>query len=650
MTAKRRLTIDDLFEIRMVADPQISPDGRRVAFVVSTLDRDSNRYRSAIWMVDADDGSEPYRYTTGGGLDSSPRWSPTSGDKIAFLSDRSGRNQVHLMAADGGESEQLTSGDDPASDINWSVDGSTIYYVKKTGEKFNSETDTKVLRTLRNRMDGEGFWDGRRKHIFAVAIDKGSEPRQITTGDWDSTQPAPSPDGQRIAFCSNRSDDRDATTRVDVWIQNLETGETEQVTPGDGTYGSPSWSPDGERLAYIGHPSVDPWGPTTLDNLFVREIGSGEDRALMGGMDREPGASGMSDIRYNVPAQRPVWTNDGSLLTLLGDEGSVHIYRCGADGSPSAVIDGQQDIQSFSTSNDGTLAYASSSLTEPTDVFIMTPDGTSRLTNMNAGYLDSVELAAVEEIRYESDPGVEVHGWLLKPPAFNSSARYPAIIEVHGGPHGMYSTGFFHEMQLLAARGYVVLMTNPRGSTGYGQEWVAGTKEDWGGADYRDVIAGADYLAGLDFVDASRLGIAGGSYGGYMVNWALGQTDRFRAAVSQRSTANRASLYGTSDINWSYNDWEYGGTPYENHEFYRERSPLTYVENIKTPILLLHSENDLRCPISQSEEFFTALQLHGCPSEFVRFPDESHGLSRTGQPKHRVERLERICGWFDRYL
>jgi dipeptidyl aminopeptidase/acylaminoacyl peptidase len=179
---------------------------------------------------------------------------------------------------------------------------------------------------------------------------------------------------------------------------------------------------------------------------------------------------------------------------------------------------------------------------------------------------------------------------------------------------------------------------------------VAGTKEDWGGADYRDVMAGADYLASLDFVDHARLGITGGSYGGYMVNWAIGQTGRFRAAVSQRSTANRASLYGTSDINWSYNAWEYGGSPYENPDFYRERSPLTYVANVTTPLLLLHSENDLRCPISQSEEYFTALKLHGKVAEFVRFPDESHGLSRTGQPKHRVERLERMCGWFERYL
>ncbi len=486
LTAKRRVTINDLFEIQMVADPQISPNGERVAFVVSTLDGDANRYRSAIWMTDASGGSEPYRYTGGGGLDSSPRWSP-DGSQLAFVSDRSGRNQLHVMPSDGGESIQLTSGDDPISDIQWSYDGSSLFFVMRRGEKFNSSTDTKVLKTLRNRMDGEGFWDGRRRHIFSIKATGDDAPEQITSGDWDNTQPAPSPDGSRIAFCSNRSEERDATTRIDVWVQDLASGETEQITAGDGSYGSPAWSRDGSQLAYTGHPVVDPWGPTTLDNLFVRDLTTGEDIGLMGGMDLEPGNSAMSDARYNLPAQRPVWEESGATLTLIGDGGSVHLYRCSRDAAPSLTLAGQRDIQSFSLAGDGTVAFAASDLSNPPEIFVLSGDEERQLTTMNARYLAAVELAAAEEVRYESDPGVEVHGWLLKPPAFNPVARYPAVIQVHGGPHGMYGVGFFHEMQLLAARGYVVLMTNPRGSTGYGQEWVGATKGDWGGADYRDV-------------------------------------------------------------------------------------------------------------------------------------------------------------------
>lgn len=650
MTAKRRVEIDDLFAIRIVADPVISPDGERVIFVVTRLDRERNGYRSALWMAEADGQSEPYQYTSDESLNFSPRWSP-DGSMLAFISNRSGRNQIHVMRTDGGEAWQVTEGDDPVSDITWSPDGSWIYFVRKTGEKFNEKTDTKILRTLKNRLDGEGFWDGRRKQIFRAPVTEMGQGEQVTHGDWDSTQPAVSPDGGKLAFVSNREDDRDASTRTDIWVQDLATGETERITPADGSYGAPSWSPDGKRLAYVGHPVIAPFGPTTLDNLLVRDLETGEDRGLLSGLDREPGNSAMSDMRYSLPAQRPIWAADGSgLWTLLSDGGSVHIYRCSPDGSPEPVATGARDIQSFTVARDGAVAFASSTLTAPTEVFVLDGDGERQLSRMNASYLAERELAEVEEVRFESDPGVEVHGWLLKPPAFNPAAKYPAIIQVHGGPHGMYGTGFFHEMQLLAARGYVVLMTNPRGSTGYGQEWVAGTLGDWGGKDYRDVIAGADYLAAQSYVDPRRMGITGGSYGGYMVNWVIGQTNRFRAAVSQRSTANRASLYGTSDINWSYNDWEFNGTPYENPDFYRERSPLTYVANVTTPLLLLHSENDLRCPISQSEEFFTALQLHGKVAEFVRFPDESHGLSRTGQPAHRVERLERICEWFDRYL
>jgi dipeptidyl aminopeptidase/acylaminoacyl peptidase len=652
--AKRRVEIDDLFRIRMVADPVISPDGERVAFVVSRLDREANGYTAAIWMAHVNGAERPYQYTSGTGMDFSPRWSP-DGSHLAFISNRGASNQIHVMPANGGEARQITSGDDPASDITWSPDGAALYFVARTGKKFNETTDTRILRTLRNRMDGEGFWDGRRRQIFRIGVDEGSSPEQITEGDWDATQPAVSPDGSRLAFCSNREDDRDASTRMDVWIQQLESGAAERVTGADGSYGTPSWSSDGKRLAYAGHPVVEPYGPTTLDDLFVRDLDSGEDRSLLAGLDREPGNSAMADMRYNLPSQRPLWDADGQTLwTLVSDAGSVHVYRCPLEGARAAVATGARDIQSFSIAPNGTVAFAAAGLSDPTNVFVIDAGGERRLTDMNRAYLDEVELAGVEEVRFASDPGVEVHGWLLAPPAFNGRARYPAIIQVHGGPHGMYGTGFFHEMQLLAARGYVVLMPNPRGSTGYGQEWVAGTKEDWGGADYRDVMAGADYLASLDFVDSDRMGITGGSYGGYMVNWAIGQhpegTRRFRAAVSQRSTANRASLYGTSDINWSYNAWEYGGSPYENPDFYRERSPLTYVANVTTPLLLLHSENDLRCPISQSEEFFTALKLHGKVAEFVRFPDESHGLSRIGQPKHRVERLERICGWFERYL
>lgn len=648
--ARRPIEIDDLYNVRLVADPNISPDGRRVAYVVTTVDRDANGYKCALWLADSSGGETPYRYTSGSGKDTSPRWSP-DGTLLAFLSDRSGKNQIHVMHGDGGESWQVTHGSNAVSEFTWAADSQALLFVAKVDRDEVSTSDVRVISNLRYKFDGEGFLDGKRRHVFSVGID-GGEPKQLTEGDWDSVQPALSPDGRWLAVMSNRTDDRENNSLSDIWLTDLHSGETQPVTPADGNYMTPVWSPDGSQLAYVGHPIEEPNGPTTLDDLYVWDLASGESRRLLQVLDREPGNSSMSDMRYALPNPAPLWDASGEqLLSLVSDSGSVHVYACGLDGEAEPLLAGERDIQSATVAADGTLAFASSTINEPTELFVRRPDGSEqRLTSHNDAFLSGIDLASFEEVRFESDPGVQIHGWLLRPPGFNADTKYPAIVQVHGGPHGMYGVGFFHEMQVLAARGYVVLFTNPRGSTGYGQSVVAGSMGDWGGADYRDVLAGADLLESLDYVDSSRIGITGGSYGGYIVNWAVGQTDRFRAAVTQRSTSNRLSLYGTSDFNVMYNDWEFRGSPYDNVEFYLERSPLTYVKNVTTPLLILHSENDLRCPISQGEELFVALRKLGKTVEFVRFPDESHGLSRTGQPVHRVERLERLCGWFDRYL
>lgn len=648
--SRRNVSIEDLFAIRLVADPNVSPDGKRVAYVATTVDKKINGYTSAIWLVDVAGDTRPFRFTRGKERDSAPRWSP-GGNHLAFLSNRKERNQIWVMPVDGGEAWQVTSVPNAVSDFCWAPDGESLFFVSKAELDIPQTSDTKVINTLIHKMDGEGFWDGKRRQIYRVSR-SGGEAEQITSGDYHCSSPAPSPDGKSLAFVSNRTEERDANTRTDIWVLDFETGDLEQQSPGDGWYSAPSWSGDGTQLAWYGYPKTEEFGSTTLGDIYVWEQTTGETRTLMGNLDREPGNSAISDSRYGLPAARPVWSADNNaVLSLIGDRGSINISTCPLSGSPQETVGAVRDIQSFTTSPDGTIVFAASTLTTPTELFVVTPDGNERqLTNVNSAWLDQVQIANVREVTYESDPGVTVHGWLLTPPNLNEQAKYPAIIEVHGGPHGMYGTGFFHEMQVLAGKGYVVLMTNPRGSTGYGQEWVAATREDWGGADYRDVMGGVPFLESLGYVDPDRIGITGGSYGGYITNWAISQTNRFRAAVTQRSTANRYSLYGTSDLAFTYSDWEFGGTPYDNPESYAKHSPLTYVKNVETPLLILHSENDLRCSISQGEELFTALKSLGKTVEFVRFPDESHGLSRAGQPVHRVERLERICNWFDQYL
>jgi dipeptidyl aminopeptidase/acylaminoacyl peptidase len=651
---RRPIEIDDLYNLIFVADPNISPDGISVAWVATTVDRDNNGYKSSIWIAPSDGSDDPYRFTGGKGKDTSPRWSP-DGAHIAFLSDRSGKNQIWVIPSDGGEAWQITDGPNAASEIGWMPDGTGIYYTTKVEpeeEKDNGKpkSDTRVITTLRYKADGEGFLDGKRRHVFVAGIN-GGEPRALTSGDFDCNQPAISPDGRYLACMSNRTADNRNNALSDIWVTDLHNNASRRVTPEDGNYATPAWSPSG-TLAYTGHPIVEPYGPTTLDNLYTWDPNSDEITGLLVGLDREPGHSSISDASYGVPNQLPIWSTDGSsVYTLISDRGSVHIYNCATHGSPESLAAGERDIQSFTVANDGTIAFAATTMQHPGEVFVRRPDGTeTRISTHNDEFFSGIDLGTVEEVTFESDPGVEIHGWLLRPPAFNPDAKYPAVVQIHGGPHGMYGVGFFHEMHVLAARGYVVLYTNPRGSTGYGQHFVSASMNDWGGADYRDVMAGVPFLESLGYVDMSRLGVTGGSYGGYMTNWIIGQTNQFKAAVTMRSTCNRLSQYGTSDFTMMYNDWEFQGSPYDNAEFYLERSPLTYVKNITTPVLILHSENDLRCPITQGEEFFVALKKLGKEVEFVRFPDESHGLSRAGQPVHRIERLERLTGWFDAHL
>jgi dipeptidyl aminopeptidase/acylaminoacyl peptidase len=446
--SRRPITIEDLYSIKLVADPHISPDGGRVAFAVTTVDKESDGYRSAIWMARVNGSGEAWQFTGGRKQDSSPRWSP-DGRYLAFLSDRGGSKQLWVMYSDGGEPWQLTDGPNAISDIAWSTDSRTLVYVTKVEPEADlreRKSDVRVIRNLIYKADGEGFLDGKRKHVFQVDIDGGT-PRQLTSGDWDCVQPAVAPDGGRLAFVSDRSDDRFDMPAADIWVLELSHGEPRRVTAEDGAYGTPSWSPDGRRLAFVGHTLGEPYGPTNADDLWIWDHDSGETRRLLQALDREPGNSAIADARYHVPTQFPIWDADGSrLYTLVSDQGSVHIYECALDEPPAALAAGARDIQSFTVGHDGTLAFAAGTMTLPTEVFVRRPDGAeARLSHLNDTLLAELDLPATVEVTFHSDAGVKVHGWLLTPPGFDSALKYPAIVEIHGGPHGMYGTGFFHE-------------------------------------------------------------------------------------------------------------------------------------------------------------------------------------------------------------
>lgn len=663
--AKRPIEAADLYRVTFVADPRLSPDGAEVAFVRTNINRERNQYRSRIWLVPFD-GASPARRFTSGPVDTAPRWSP-DGACLAFLrkpAEKDARAQIWLVRRSGGEAWRLTDLPDGAGDPAWSPDGTSIAFTSKAappspaGGTTDQASDVRVIDRLNYKLDGEGFDDGRRRHVFVVPYSSRlAAARQLTSGDFDDTEPAWAPDGQSLAFVSARHPEREFDRKRDVWVAPTGGGEPRRVTGATGPCAGPVYSPDGQTIAYTGHDNDPRYGPTTQPTIWVTPAaGDASPRAVGRQLDRPVGSDVGTDLRYGTPEPCLNWSAGGAaLLALLGDAGRVGLHRIDvATGAATTLFDGDRQVTNATVSRDGQrVALAVSSATSPADILSLdlATNRELRLTDVNAGLCGAVEIRTPERFRFEAPDGQPLDGWLVTPPGFDPMRRYPLILEIHGGPHAAYGESFYIEFQLLAAQGYVVLYTNPRGSTSYGQEFVAALRQDWGGVDYRDVMAGVDAAIARGFIDESRLGVTGGSYGGYLTNWIIGQTDRFRAAVSGRSTSNRASHYGQSDLGSFIGDWEFGGPPWENAEHYRERSPITYVANVRTPLLLENQEQDHRCPVPQAEEFYTALKkLRQVDVQFIRFPDESHGMARQGQPAHRVERLERIVAWFDKYL
>lgn len=656
----RRLTAEDIYNILLVNDAQISPDGATVAYVLTRLDREANDYRSSIFLVPSE-GGEPRRFTSADARDSAPRWSP-SGDRLAFLSDRSGKGQLWVIPVGGGEATQLTDLPRPVTSFSWSPDGATIAFTSKTeaaelerGDEADNADESDVVRItrLKFRTDGTpGFLDNKPLHIWCVPSG-GGKPRQVTTGEYSDSQPAWSPGGSEIAFVSNRTEEWQSNNASEIWAVHVGGGEARRVTGGpQASFRQPVWSPDGTQLAIVGHQHAGEGGSRNA-NLWVVPAAGGEPRNLTGQFDRTVGAQVSVDTASNAE-EAIFWVGEGIFVPVT-DQGSVHLYRVDEAGEVARVIGGARRVLSFSLSADGSrIAFAASTPTNPSDVFIAGADGSGerQLTQVNAAFLAGVTISEPEEFRVPSQAPDrrEVHGWIMKPIGFQPGRKYPLVLEIHGGPHSSYANAYFHEFQLLAAEGYAVVYTNPRGSQGYGEEMAGCTRGNWGESDMPDLMAAVDYAVAQGYVDENRLGVTGGSYGGYMTNWVVSHSDRFKAAVTQRCVSNMLSFFGTSDIGPGFGVFETNALPWENPEQFLKMSPLSYAHEIEAPLLIIHSEQDYRCPIEQAEQLFVRLKKLGKTTEFLRFPGESHGLSRSGKPKHRVERLNAILGWFDKYL
>jgi dipeptidyl aminopeptidase/acylaminoacyl peptidase len=650
---KRPIESADLFRIRLVSDPQVSPDGSQVAYTVTELDEKENRYRAAIWLVPLA-GGEPRQLTSGKHRDGQPRWSP-DGTKLAFTSDRKQdddlKGQIWTIVVGGGEATRLTSIDGSVEEFVWSPDGHSIAAVSKVrvGEH-NPDSDVRVIRTPRYRFDGEGYLDDKYRQIFVIDASTGKA-RQITEGAFEHQHPAWSPTGHEIAFDSNREPGWEMSPYRDIYAVRVAGTSIRRVTDGGGEWTTPSWSPDGATLAFYGTRRV--MSDAARNELFTVPAGGGAPVAVTDHIDRNLRDGATADL-VGYPGRPPIWASDGAAVSLVfSEQGQVHLARVSVpDGEMRELTSGRRRVGAISLVPGGGYVYMANTGTTTPELFACDDDGRNeqQLTEHNAEWLDEVAISEPEPFWVESADGRKVHGWIMKPVGFEEGTKYPLVLEIHGGPFGMYGETLMHEFQLLAARGYVVLATNPRGSTGYGDEWAGLLHRGWGKHDFPDLMAAVDWAVGQGYVDDARMGVTGGSYGGFMTNWVIGQTNRFAAAVTGRCISNMYSMFGTDDIFFSSAEQTIGAAPWDEPDIYWELSPITYVNRIETPLLIEHQENDHRCPIEQAEQLYTALKRRGQTVEMVRFPDESHGMSRTGQPKHRIERLKYITDWFDRYL
>ncbi|MET1232544.1 MAG: S9 family peptidase [Candidatus Limnocylindrales bacterium] len=683
---------DDLFSLRVPTQVRISPDGSQVAFTVRASAPRRDGYRHALWLVPAD-GSSPARpLTLGRRSDTLPRWSP-DGRSLAFLSDRAaifqaagvadrpatievpeeGGTQVWLLPMEGGEARQVTRLPRDVSDVAWSPDGRSICVVSAAligaarpskAKEAMPDPDIRQIDRLFYQLNGTGFTYDRPGNLWLVDIESGAASR-LTSGRADDGQPRWSPDGTRIAFASSRNRDADLAFQQDIHVVGVANGRVARVTTGRGDYwfDAPAWSPDGAWIGVIGHRS--PAGAGSRGDVWRFRSSVAEDGENLTADADLFADAGMNSDLLGAAGSTIHFSRDGRWITFAAPiEGSYELWRVEVE---TRRVERLTEDRHFLYSTDQTairggsrVASARVTATRAADIVIhdlpaaRLPAGARiegrRVTDLMGEAWADIELVEPIE-RWHDVEGRRIQGWFLPAPGTSVDSPKPLVLQIHGGPQTLYGWSMMWEWQCLVAQGMSVYASNPRGSQGYGQAFAAANYGDWGRGPMADVMAGVDALVADGLADQGRLGVTGGSYGGYLTNWILGHTDRFRAAVTCRSVSDLTSQMETGDIAGpQFGALEYGASPWQDPQLYVRESPLTYAANIHTPLLIQHSEKDLRTPMGQAEQLFTVLRALKRPVRLMRVPDETHELTRSGTPFRRVDNLTLILDWFRHYL
>jgi dipeptidyl aminopeptidase/acylaminoacyl peptidase len=710
---KRSITEKDLFQFNWIGDPQISPDGSRVVFVKVSVNGKKDGYDTSLWSVSISGDDEPRRIGSGN-HDSSPRWSP-DGKWLVFIRTpesaapqagtgeaRAAAPQLYLLPMTGGESWRITDLPKGVSSPVWSPDGKSIAFIstsspedlarqrrekssgpekkedKQEGRQGNGidgdhdgsamaeperESDVRVITRAVYRFNGGGYLDPKHpQHIWVISAPHSPEetvqPKQLTSGQFEETDPIWSRDGSQLYFTTTRVlEPYYELPHSDVYSVSPAGGDPVKLLTVDLGMRETALSPDGKRFAFCATVN-EPVRSYTQPDLWVVDLAPGaKPRNLTANYDFDmcSGLLGDQETPRSAGAEKVIWSADGnSLFTITEREGTANLVQVDiASGKVSEVTRGNQAVMHYrATADNSKFVMLISSAMEVGDLFTLDAKGSQpvRITHLNGKLFSQLNLTPPEEIWYKSFDGKRIQAWIQKPPDFDPAKKYPLILNIHGGPHAAYGYVFDHEIHWMAAKGYVVLYPNPRGSTSYGQQFGNIIQYHYPGDDYRDLMIGVDEVIKRGYIDPKKLGVTGGSGGGLLTNWVIGHTDRFAAAVSQRDIANWAAWWYIADFTLFQPTW-FKAPPFEDPQDYIARSPITYIQNVKTPLMLVLGEADYRTPPSGGgEEMFRALKFLKKQVIMVRFPGESHELSRSGLPWHRIERLDHIVGWFDKYL